>query len=87
MKLVDRYGIEIDRNNPPSMVYAKLPNTKICIHKIHGCGDGWYLSCHNLQITDHDLKNADFEKALENAKEVIANEFSALRRDIEKFIL
>lgn len=87
MKLVDRYGIKIDRSNPPSMVYTTLPKVKICIHKICGYGDGWYLNCYTLQISNNDLRTTDFEKALENAKEVITKEFSAIRRDIEKFIL
>lgn len=69
------------------MVYAELTKVKICIHKIHGCGDGWYLSSYTLQITDNNLQTTDFEKALENAKEVVTKEFSAIRRDIEKFVL
>jgi hypothetical protein len=42
----------------------------ISVHKIHGLGEGWYLSVRKLNISQQDLYTEDFDKA-----EIIAIKF------------
>ncbi len=85
MKLLNQYGIEIDKSNPPSIVYADTKILKICIHNYAGCGKEWYLSIPDIGIQEKDLKTEDFTEALENAKKIVIKRFAVIREEIEKF--
>lgn len=50
----------------------------ICIHKICGCGDKWYLNCHELDIDDLPLKNKSLFGCVADAKEIIKYKLDAL---------
>lgn len=50
----------------------------ICIHKIHGCGDTWYLDCAELDIDDLPLKNKNLFGCVADAKEIIKYKLDAL---------
>lgn len=68
-------------NQPPESgtifsLKTETPNSRIVIHKIHGCGEGWYLSCPPLAIDAEPLNTEDFNTAVENAK---AKVFDALK--------
>lgn len=87
MKLLDQYGIEIDKNNPPSMVYPATKTIRICIHNYAGRGKKWFLSAPELRINNEELKTENFTEALENAKRYVGKRFLAIKADVEKFIL
>ena len=50
----------------------------ICIHKIIGCGDAWYLDCAWLGIDDLPLKNRNLFGCVKEAKEIIKNKLETL---------
>lgn len=50
----------------------------ICIHKIIGCGDAWYLNCAELGIDDLPLKNSNFFGCVKDTKEIIKNRLETL---------
>ena len=50
----------------------------ICIHKIIGCGDVWYLDCAELGIDDLPLKNRNLFDCVKDAKEIIKNKLETL---------
>ena len=50
----------------------------ICIHKIIGCGDAWYLNCAELGIDDLPLKNRNIFGCVKDAKEIIKNKLETL---------
>ena len=50
----------------------------ICIHKIIGCGDTWYLDCAELGIDDLPLKNSNLFGCVKDAKEIIKNKLETL---------
>lgn len=60
---------------------------KVSIHKIHGCGDNYYLSCPDLQLSQHDLKTSIFERAVITAQIVIDTKLQALCETMNPFIL
>lgn len=84
MKLFDRWKQPI-KEPYPSMVYADLKNLNICIHQIHGCGQGWHLSCKTFRFDDYGLDTDDFNSALEIVQEHIKAEFILLQNDIVEF--
>ena len=50
----------------------------ICIHKIVGCGDAYYLNCAELGIDDLPLKNRNLFGCVKDAKEIIKNKLETL---------
>lgn len=50
----------------------------ICIHKIIGYGDAWYLNCAELGIDDLPLKNRNLFGCVKDAKEIIKNKLETL---------
>ena len=50
----------------------------ICIHKIIGCGDVWYLDCAELGIDNLPLKNRNIFGCVKDAKEIIKNKLETL---------
>ena len=41
---------------------------RISIHRFVGCGEEWFLSCPEFNITQVSLSTNDFDKAVEKAK-------------------
>nr|DAM96513.1 MAG TPA: hypothetical protein [Caudoviricetes sp.] len=54
------------------------------IHRIIYIQDTWFLSCHALNISQMDLRESDFDKAVEKAKTVIENEIQELKQEYDK---
>lgn len=50
----------------------------ISIHKIHGCGDTWYLDCSELGIDNLPLKNRNLFGCVKDAKEIIKYKLETL---------
>lgn len=65
-----------------------LKNNKlgITIHRIIHIDDTWFLSCHALNISQRDLHESDFNKAVEKAKTTINQEIGKLMKEYEKIV-
>lgn len=57
---------------------TEAPCARVVIHKIHGCGNSWYLSCPLLDIDDKPLNTEDFNTAVEHAKVVVRTNLNLL---------
>ena len=70
-----------------SIFELKDNSLRIRIHKYVGCGDAFFLSCHALNIDNHDLETEDFNEAVSKAKEVISAEMKRLREEAYRFCM
>lgn len=52
---------------------------RVTIHKIHGYGNGFYLTCRALGYEDLDLGTEDFTQAIDTAKKEIRKKVDKLR--------
>lgn len=52
-------------------VFTNKKNERLRIHKIHGYGDGWYLSCETLGFYQRNLNTEDFDEAVEKTKNIV----------------
>lgn len=52
----------------------------ICIHKIIGCGDTWYLDCGELNIDNLPLKNKTLFGCVKDTKEIIKCRLDTLNK-------
>ena len=60
--------------------------TDISIHKIHGLGNKWYLTCRAINIYQFGLNTDDFDLAVENAKVIIREKLKLLNDYFECFV-
>lgn len=58
----------------------------ICIHNIHGLGNGYFLSCRLLGLESFDLRTEDFNVAVENTKAVVQKKLEVLNKLYMEFI-
>lgn len=86
--MYDKYMCKIKEvtNETIVNVYTKNSRYRICIHKIIGYGDGWYLSVANLSINDLDLKTNNFEEAVFNAKKEVKERLEEIQEHYKAFI-
>ena len=77
MKLISnaKYGEPVESG---TIFRIKENGFDICIHKIIGCGDVWYLDCVELGIDDLPLKNRNLFGCVKDAKEIIKNKLETL---------
>ena len=54
----------------------------ISIHKIHGRGDGWYLNCRELNISDVNLETEYFADAETKAGEILKRKAGIIKAKI-----
>jgi len=74
-----------DKVRRPSIWEAKTKNLRIAVHHYVGCGDEWFVTCHDLHVERRPLKSVDIEAAkaeavrflMRRAKQIVA-ELSAL---------
>jgi hypothetical protein len=59
----------------------------ICIHKYVGCGDGLYLTCHNLNIRDRDLFTEDIMEAVKKSQGIVSEVLRDISLNAKAFIL
>lgn len=59
---------------------------KISIHKIVGCGNSFYLTCRDLDISSISLNTDDFELAAENAKTLIRVRLEMIQGRFDEFL-
>lgn len=52
-------------------VFRLKMEPSVVIHHYVGCGEAWFLSCHELGIDTEDLKTECFEDAVSNAQKKI----------------
>ena len=64
----------------------KGAKVSICIHKIYGLGDRFYLTCRNLNIEQMELNTADFDLAVENATVIIREKLKMLNEYFSEFL-
>ena len=77
MKLISnaKSGEPVERG---TIFRIKENGFNICIHKIIGCGDVWYLDCAELGIDDLPLKNRNLFGCVKDSKEIIKNKLETL---------
>jgi hypothetical protein len=57
----------------------------ICIYKICGCGDRWYLNCNELGIDDLRLKSENLFRCVDEAKEILKQKLELLNGRFNNF--
>lgn len=57
----------------------------ICIHKICGCGDAWYLNCNELEIDNLQLKSENLFRGVDEAKEILKQQLELLNERFNNF--
>lgn len=57
----------------------------ICIHKICGCGDTWYLNCNELGIDNLQLKSENLFRCVDEAKEILRQKLELLNGRFNNF--
>lgn len=57
----------------------------ICIHKICGCGDAWYLNCRELRIDNLQLKSENLFRCVDEAKEILKKQLELLNARFDNF--
>lgn len=63
-----KYGQEL---NTGTIFDVKKIGRRVTIHKLHGLGNGWYLTCRDLGIEKENLRTEDFEQAIQKAKDTV----------------
>ena len=63
-----KYGQEL---NTGTVYDVKKIGRRVTIHKMHGFGNGWYLTCRDLGIEKENLRTKDFEQAIQKAKDTV----------------
>lgn len=58
----------------------------ICIHRIHGLGNNFYLTCGRLNIQSFGLNTDSLDVAVENTKKVIEAKMKMLNALYSNFI-
>ena len=59
---------------------------RIKIHRIIYIEDTWFLSCRALNISQRDLYERDFDKAVQKAKAIINQEIGKLMEEYDKIV-
>ena len=72
-------------NSRETIYDLKDNNLGICIHKICGL-DGYYLSCHKLDVKDFDLKTTNFNEAVKQSQIVIMERATKLHELAVDFV-
>ena len=57
----------------------------ICIHKICGCGDAWYLDCYELGIEKLKLKSENLFRCVDEAKKILKQQLELLNARFNDF--
>lgn len=67
-------------------IFSIKGQADICIHKIHGLGDKFYLTCGQLNFCSFGLNTDDFNTAVNNAKKVVKVRMERLNAVYTNFI-
>lgn len=60
------------KENTARTIYnLKDNNLGICIHKICGLGEAWFLTCSKLGIDDYNLKTENFNEAVKQSQLIV----------------
>lgn len=59
----------------------------VSIHRLSGVKGTWFLTCHKLNIIQHNLQTNDFEVAVMESKEAIRAEFNKLKEEVDSFLM
>lgn len=59
---------------------------RIKIHRIIHIEDTWFLSCYALSISQRDLHERDFDKAVKKAKAIINQKIGELMEEYDKIV-
>ena len=77
-----KYGQEL---NTGTIFNAKNIGSRVTIHKMHGFGNDWYLTCRDLGIERENLMTEDFEQAIQKAKDTVWLKLFALNQLFKDF--
>lgn len=84
MKLISnaKFGEPVESGT----VFRTIDNgIDICIHKICGCGDAWYLNCNELGIDNLQLKSENLFRCVDEAKEILKQKLELLNERFNNF--
>lgn len=76
-----KYGQPVESG---SVYEGRIGNLIISIHHIYG-GEMWFLSCHNLNISQKSLKSETLIGAINEAKEILKIVVEDLQKDVNAF--
>ena len=57
---------------------------RICIHRLVGIQDEWFLDCAALRLSNVDLQEKEFDKAVNKSKSIIGNKIKELQEEFNK---
>lgn len=66
-------------------IYSLKPKGHISVHRIHGLGNDFYLSCPPLRIAGHHLGTDDFPTAVNKAREIIKETLDEINAEYGAF--
>lgn len=67
-----------------SVYEGRIGKLIVSVHHIYG-GEEWFLSCHNLNISQKHLKSETLMDAINEAKEVLKDAVDGLQKDVSAF--
>lgn len=67
-------------------VFKLKGKADICIHTIHGLGNAFYLTSHNLGLEAFGLNTEDFGIAVENAKVIVREKLKLINERHADFL-
>lgn len=77
-----KYGKELASGS----IFTLRGKADIRIHKIHGFGDKFYLTCHGIGLDAFGLNTDNFDLAVENAKVIVREKLKLLNEKYENFL-
>ena len=72
--------------NTGTIFNAKKIGHRVTIHKLHGLGNGWYLTSRDLGIERENLRTEDFEQAIQRAKDIVRLKLFTLNQLFKDFL-
>ena len=72
--------------NTGTIFNAKKIGSRVTIHKLHGLGNGWYLTSRDLGIERENLRTEDFEQAIQMAKDIVRLKLFTLNQLFKDFL-
>lgn len=76
-----KYGEPVENG---SIYEGKIGNLYIFIHHIYN-GESWYLSCHNMNISNEPLESKDIINAINESKEILKKVVNKFQKDVDAF--
>lgn len=75
-----------DKVREPAEWELRTKSLRICVHRYIGCGEAWFLTCHDLSIVRHDLDTTDVAAAQKKAINVIVRRVRSLAAEVAALV-